>query len=63
MKFLHTADWHLGRYFHGASLLDDQAHVLDQLVALATSEKVDAELKTGPAGTVAEFVVKKLTLR
>jgi DNA repair exonuclease SbcCD nuclease subunit len=35
MRFLHTADWHLGRYFHGATLLDDQAHILDQLVALA----------------------------
>ena len=57
MKFLHTADWHLGRYFHGASLLDDQAHVLDQLVALATSEKVDVALKAGPSGSVAEFVV------
>jgi len=47
VKFLHTADWHLGRYFHGASLLDDQAHVLDQLVALATSEKVDVVLIAG----------------
>jgi exonuclease SbcD len=47
MRFLHTADWHLGRYFHGASLLDDQAHILDQLVALAVSEKVDAVLIAG----------------
>ena len=27
MRFLHTADWHLGRLFHGASLVNDQAHV------------------------------------
>ena len=47
MKFLHTADWHLGRYFHGTSLLDDQAHVLGQLVALAIAEKVDAVLIAG----------------
>ena len=47
MKFLHTADWHLGRYFHGASLLEDQAHVLDQFVALAVSEKVDAVVIAG----------------
>jgi exonuclease SbcD len=47
MRFLHTADWHLGRYFHGATLLDDQAHILDQLVALAISEKVDAVLIAG----------------
>ncbi len=47
MKFLHTADWHLGRYLHGASLLADQAHVLDQFVALAISEQVDAVVIAG----------------
>lgn len=47
MKILHTADWHLGRYFHGASLLDDQAHVLDQLVRLATDEQVSAVVIAG----------------
>lgn len=47
MRFLHAADWHLGRYFHGASLLADQAHVLDQLVDLARREKVDAVLIAG----------------
>lgn len=47
MKFLHTADWHLGRYLHGSSLLDDQAHVLDQFVELARSEKVDAVVIAG----------------
>ena len=57
MKFLHPANWPLSRYFHGASLPDDQAHVLDQLVWLSTSEKVDVELKAGPSGSVAEFVV------
>jgi exonuclease SbcD len=47
MKFLHTADWHLGRSFHGLSLLDDQAHVLDQFVELAITERVDAVLIAG----------------
>jgi DNA repair protein SbcD/Mre11 len=47
MRFLHTADWHLGRYFHGASLLEDQAHVLDQFVDLARDEKVDAVVIAG----------------
>ena len=31
MRLLHTSDWHLGRQFHGASLLQEQAaatHVL-----------------------------------
>ena len=42
MRFLHTADWHLGRSFRQASLVEDQAHVLNQLVDLAIHERVDA---------------------
>ena len=37
MRFLHTADWHLGKTLCNASLIEDQAHVLDQ-VALAVKE-------------------------
>lgn len=47
MRFLHTADWHLGRYFHGNSLLNDQAHVLDQFIKLAAAEAVDAVVIAG----------------
>lgn len=47
MRFLHTADWHLGRSFHGASLVEDQAHVLGQLVDLARQEQVDAVVVAG----------------
>jgi len=47
VRFLHTSDWHLGRSFFGVSLLEDQAHVLDQLVALAADAKVDAVLLAG----------------
>ncbi len=32
MRFIHTADWHLGCLFYGKRLTDDQAYVLDQLV-------------------------------
>ena len=46
-RILHTGDWHLGRYLHGASLLADQAHVLGQLVALAISEAVDVVVIAG----------------
>ena len=35
MRILHTADWHLGRPFHGESLLDAQAGVIDHLVDVA----------------------------
>lgn len=47
MRFLHTSDWHLGRSFFGVSLLEDQAHVLDQLVRLAAESGVDAVLLAG----------------
>ena len=47
MRLLHTADWHLGRMLHGAALIDDQAHVLDQLVELARDARVDAVLVAG----------------
>jgi len=47
MRFLHTADWHLGRSFHQASLVEDQAHVLNQLVELAIRERLDAVVIAG----------------
>ena len=47
MRFLHTADWHLGRQFYQASLIEDQAHVLDQFVDLAKQSRVDAVLVCG----------------
>ena len=47
MRFLHTADWHLGRLFHGISLTEEQAPLLDQLFQLASEERVDALLLSG----------------
>ncbi|HEY7117216.1 MAG TPA: exonuclease SbcCD subunit D [Tepidisphaeraceae bacterium] len=47
MRFIHTADWHLGRLFHGVHLTDDQHHALMQLVELAGSERPDAILVAG----------------
>ncbi|MFV0447338.1 MAG: exonuclease SbcCD subunit D [Vibrio sp.] len=47
MKFLHTSDWHLGRQFHNVSLLDDQRHVLSQIVAYIKHNPVDALVVAG----------------
>ena len=47
MRLLHTSDWHLGRQFHGASLLEEQAAALDRIVALAAEAEVDAVLIAG----------------
>ncbi len=47
MRLLHTADWHLGRAFHGASLIDHQATFLEWLTDLARQEQIDAILVAG----------------
>lgn len=47
MKFIHTSDWHIGRQFHNVSLLEDQAHVIDQLLAYIEQESVDALVIAG----------------
>lgn len=47
MRFLHSADWHLGRVYHGVSLLEDQAHVLRQFVRIAADTRPDAILLAG----------------
>lgn len=47
MRFLHSADWHLGRSLYGTSLLEDQAHVLDEFVRLAADVRPDAVLLAG----------------
>ncbi len=47
MKILHTSDWHLGRSLHGYSLLEDQAFVLKQLLAVIEEEQVDLLLIAG----------------
>ncbi len=47
MRFLHTADWHLGRSFHGESLLAAQAAAADHLVETAREAAVDVVLVAG----------------
>ena len=47
MRFIHTADWHLGRLFFGRHLTDDQAHVLDELVRLAKDACAEAVVIAG----------------
>ena len=47
MRFLHTADWHLGRVYHGVSLLEDQAHVLQGFIRIARETRPDAILIAG----------------
>ena len=47
MKILHTADWHIGRFLHGQNLLEDQKHLLAQILEIVKSHEVDAVLVAG----------------
>ncbi len=47
MRFIHTADWHLGRLFHNIHLTDDQRFTLQGLVRMAEERQVDAVVVAG----------------
>lgn len=47
MKFVHTADWHIGKSVCDFSMLPDQAHFLKQLTAFLEAEKADALIIAG----------------
>ena len=47
MKFLHTADWHVGKTLKGRSRLEEQRAVLREIVDIALRENVDAVLIAG----------------
>ena len=47
MRFLHTADWHIGKKIHGYSLLNEQADAFEQILAIAKEQQVDAVVIAG----------------
>lgn len=47
MRFLHTADWHLGKLFGQRYMTEDQRHVLKELIALSVDEGVQAVVIAG----------------
>ncbi|MGP7819482.1 exonuclease SbcCD subunit D [Niallia sp. 01092] len=47
MKFIHTADWHLGKLVHGLYMTEDQRYILNQLVELVKEEQPDALVIAG----------------
>lgn len=47
MRFLHTADWHIGKKLHGYDLLEEQADAFQQILRIAKAEKVDAIVIAG----------------
>ncbi|EKU71710.1 exonuclease SbcCD subunit D [Selenomonas sp. F0473] len=47
MRFIHTADWHLGKLFGQRHMTEDQAYVLDELLALCADVRPDALVIAG----------------
>lgn len=47
MRILHTADWHLGRLFHGVHLTEEQAVVLEQFVEMARETRPEVVVIAG----------------
>ncbi len=47
MKLMHLSDLHLGKRLHEYSLLEDQQYILDQILAMAKEEGVEAALLSG----------------
>lgn len=67
MRFLHTADWHVGKNLKGHSRLDEQEQVLREIVRIARDHEVDAMLVCGdlydsaaPAAVAQNLVVRTL---
>lgn len=47
MKILHTSDWHVGKRLMGRERLAEQAEVLDEIIELCESEKIELVLIAG----------------
>ncbi len=67
MKFLHTADWHVGKTLKGRDRLDEQRAVLAEIASIAESREVDAVLVAGdlydlsvPSADAQQLVVQTL---
>ena len=47
MKFLHTADWHLGVKTNGKDRFIEQKQVIDEIISIANHENIDCVLIAG----------------
>ncbi|KRO15524.1 exonuclease SbcCD subunit D [Lacticaseibacillus saniviri] len=47
MRFLHTADWHIGKKLAGFDLIEDQRAVFEQVKQIARDQAVDAIVVAG----------------
>lgn len=47
MKFIHTADWHIGKFLKGISFIDEQEYIFKEFVKLIDDENPDAIIIAG----------------
>jgi exonuclease SbcD len=47
MRFIHTADWHLGKRLHDFSLIEVQAHAVQRFIELVATSRPDAVVVAG----------------
>ncbi|MEH6938837.1 exonuclease SbcCD subunit D [Bacillus sp. JJ664] len=47
MKFIHTADWHLGKIVHGVHMTEDQRYILQEFMNIIEEENPDAVIIAG----------------
>lgn len=47
MKFLHTADLHIGKSIYECSMLEDQRHIMQEILQIAKEEEIDGMLLAG----------------
>jgi len=67
LKFLHTADWHVGKTLKGRDRLEEQRAVLAEIAGIAEANEVDAVLVAGdvydlsaPSAPAQQLVVQAL---
>ncbi|GAA4549752.1 exonuclease subunit SbcD [Pseudonocardia xishanensis] len=67
MRFLHTANWHVGNTLKGHHRIDEQEQVLQEIVRIAREQEVDAVLVAGdlydsaaPTAAAQKLVVRTL---
>jgi exonuclease SbcD len=67
MRFLHTADWHIGKTLKGHSRLAEQRDVLEEIVGIVREHELDAILIAGdiydsaaPAAEAQQLLVRTL---
>ena len=47
MKFLHISDLHIGKRLNEFSMIEDQIHILNQILKIAQKEQVDGVIIAG----------------